>query len=338
MIRPRPIAAGLLAAGLWAAPAVAGPPDPAHVPADAKWMTHFDFDQLRDSKLLDALHEEKPGMCRAIREDVENETGFTAWDQLRHVTLFATAYDADSIVAVAEADLPRNVVAAELKRKPAAETTRWRGHTLYTWEEPMREGDEFGEDRDRQSVDTDGDGMPRTKTVAAALIEDGPAVFAKNLDRLKAAVDVIDGEGASLEGKNSELLADVPDGSSVYGAAIELGSIARRDGVFPILRQHEKICYAIGHRDGKLFETVELVARDAETAGKMQQFLKGLTALKDIYAADNDALSRLYDGVEVTRDGDTLKADFEADVTVVLAGLEALRGRMSRTREYFGKD
>ena len=326
-----------MTAGLFAAPAAAGPPDPAHVPADAKWVTHFDFDQLRDSKLLDALHAKQPAKCREIREDVENEFGFTAWDELRHVTLFATAYDADSVVAVAEADLPRNAVAAELKKKPAAETVRWRGHTLYTWEEPMKQGDEFGDDDDRQYGDRDGDGTPRTKTIAAALIEDGPAVFAKSLDRLKAAVDTIDGEGDSLDGKNSELLADVPDGASVYGAAVELGSIAQRDGVFPILRQHEKICYAIGHRDGKVFETVELVARDAGTAGRMQQFLKGLTALKEVYAADDPALSRLYDEVEVTRDGATLTAEFEADLDVVLGGLGAIADRMNRARDYFGE-
>ena len=107
---------------------------------------------------------------------------------------------------------------------------------------------------------------------------------------------------ASVQGRRLKL-TKIPEGAVFYGAAITLKKIARHDGVFPILQQHERVVYATGEHNGEVFEQATFVANSEEVAQRMDEAMNGAIALVTLWAADDENLKQIAQDVEVTRKG-----------------------------------
>ncbi len=115
----------------------------------------------------------------------------------------------------------------------------------------------------------------------------------------------------------------------IYGAAIELTKIARHDGSFPILQQHEQIVYESGEKDGKVFENLTLVATSPEVAKQMKDVLNGFVSLIKVWAGDNPSLSKLVDDVDLSIEGATVRSRFQASGKDVVSALEEIHNRIN---------
>jgi hypothetical protein len=121
------------------------------------------------------------------------------------------------------------------------------------------------------------------------------------------------------------LVAHVSENASLYGAAIDLKEITRHEHAFPILKQHERIIYAFGQRDGKIFEDMALVGQSEEVAREMNKILEGATAFVKLWASGGKHLTGLADATEITREGKTVTASWQADPETVLAALKEFK-------------
>lgn len=286
----------------------AAPLDPAHLPADAKWVLHMDFEAFGNTLIAERIREKKPGWVAAAGEWMNTRYGIDLKKDLYGLTMFSDTYEAHSGVGILFADYDMDKIRKDLRDKPGISTTEWQGNMLYTVKK-----------------------RELAKPMTIVLREDSQqVVFASSPERAKAAVMLLNGKGKSLKGKDSPLVGDVPQGSVAYGAAIELQRIARRDGVFPILRQHEQVKYSVGNDGEYVFENVELVGASEEVAQEMKTCLDGAVAFLNLWAADSKPLMKLAKEVEITRDGRKVASQFRTEVKNVENALDAIRQRIKQ--------
>jgi hypothetical protein len=171
------------------------------------------------------------------------------------------------------------------------------------------------------------------KTIATVLFNDETIIFATDVDRVKAAVRLLEGEEDSLEDADSKLIANYPTGAIIYGAAIDLDELAQHTRPFPVLTQHEHVSYAVGQRGDEMYKQLMLVAKKSDVAREMENVVEGFVALVKVWAADAETLVELYDDVEIDRDGATVTVNWEGDVDDVMKAFDELEPRMAAWRK-----
>ncbi len=176
----------------------------------------------------------------------------------------------------------------------------------------------------------------RSKSMTLVLVDGKSVVIASSADRAKKAVALVSGNAPALAA-DSPLLSEVTEGSLVYGAAIDLQQIEQRDGFFPVLAQHERIYWTVVGNEGQVGAKLTLHTESEEVAEKMQKSLEGSVAFGQVWAADSENLSKLFDSREVSRDGKTVELKGQSDVETVRAAIGELRERF-RQRFQIGDD
>ncbi len=296
--------------------ALAAPLQSEHVSADAKWVVHIDFETLRDTSLAEKLREDQPQAVGKAIEWLQKEYGIHPREDLKGLTAFSDTYEEHTGVVILYAAYDRDKVQAKIGTQAAAET-KWQDYTLYTWNVQDHKGG--------------------NRQVSVVLVDGTKAVFASSPERAKAAVTLLGDEDSSLAGKSSPLAAAVstnavPEGAAMYGAAIDLGQIARQEHFFPILRQHERVVWAFGEREGELFETATFVGQSEEVAMEVEEVLHGATALVKLWANGQENLTRIADATKINRDGKTVKVSWQTDATTVLDAIEEFKQQVQKTR------
>lgn len=311
MLAPRLALVGMacwLAMLLGPSQAVAGPLDPAHLPEDAKWVVHVDFEQWHETVLAKKLEEKKPRMMKGARAWLKQEYGIEPKEDLFGMTMFSDTYKSHTGTVILFAKFDREKVVEKLEKEGDYEKTSWNDLTVYTKEK-------------------------HGKKAATILLDGDKTIVASSVDRAKAAVQLLKGEAKSMKGKDSPLIGNVPAGSVVYGAAVDLKSIAEHDGVFPILRQHEQVVYAVGNDGDEVFEQIELTAASEETAEAMQKVLEGFVALGCVWAADDEGLQKVMKDVKVSREGKLVASRYRGSTEDVSAALSEFGKRVEQWKE-----
>ncbi len=192
--------------------------------------------------------------------------------------------------------------------------------------------DSNDEKKDASSSDYKSDSKwgDKSDRVAWVLVDDETIVYSKSVRSLKDAVETLEGHAESLEGKESELTADIPDNAVVYAAAVELDSISHEGAMFPLLRQHKRACYALGEKDGELFDELKLVARNEKVAEKMEKVVEGYAAAMKVMFIDSEPMSKMLENVEIEQDNATVKTCWNGDVDRFAEALKDCKKNMKR--------
>jgi hypothetical protein len=258
--------------------------------------------------------------------------GIDPREDLKGLTLFSDTYESHSGAAILHAAYDREKVESDVLSKRKVKQTKWQDHTLYTWEVGKRRRHRHDEDGHHHDSDanhhTDGGG----KTATAVLLDSETVVFAPSENRAKSVVEFLTGDKPSLD-RESRLVASAPDGAIIYGAAIELESIARHERPFPILKQHKYAMWSAGERNGEVFEELQLHAHNEETARQMEKVLEGLVALGKVWSADMAKLAALYDDVHIRQEGTQVHVEWHGDTDDTIVALEELVSRVKKWRE-----
>ncbi len=289
--------------------AVAAPLQPEHVSADAKWVFHIDFEALRDTSLAQKLREEEPQAVRGAIEWLQKEYGIDLREDLNGLTAYSDTFEEHTGAIVLYAAYDRDKVQAKISKQNAKET-KWQNYTFYTWNV-----------KDRKDADHE---------ITVVLVDDEKTVFASSHERAQKALQLLAGKGESLARPSAALAAEVskdsvPPGAAVYGAAIDLGELKRREHAFPILQRHKRVTWAFGEHQGELFETATFVAESEEVAEEMDKVLQGAMALVKLWANNKENLTSIADATKITREGDTVKLSWRANVPTVLAAIDEFK-------------
>ncbi len=163
--------------------------DPALLPDDAKWVIHIDFDQLEETTIAQHVAEQKPKWLPEAKKWLEDSYGLDPSTGLHSLTMFSDTYQSHTGCFILDAKFDPAKVIDKLKEQPDVTSKEWQEVTIYSCPRSnSKEGERF----------------------SMVVVGDSRLVMASSEERVKKAIDLVNGKGASLKSKDSKLVANVP--------------------------------------------------------------------------------------------------------------------------------
>jgi hypothetical protein len=303
----------LLAALIFLAPlARAGGLDAKRVPADARWVAHFDMEALLRSQLYTELKEAKPTLDADIDiDEMKVEFGIDPIHDLRALTVYCAGTTSDDTVAILVGNEKIDQAAARLGATDGHRVLDVGGHVVHV----------FGEHEETWYA----------YVGAAPGGSERVVVLAKGQKLLEQGLAVLEGKTPSLATADNALIRAKPQpGSIVFAASsqslAEFGDIGSEQAS-AVARLAQSFVLDVGEDRGALFANLEITTQKPEDALRVQQVLQGATALLSLVGGDEGASARIQHLVAALRFeslGALMTARFRYPVRDLIGDLEAL--------------
>lgn len=296
----------------WATIAPAAPLDLAAVSGQAQWVMHFDMDAARESTVMKRAWERAMKMHPQAEQMMKMGAGMLGMDprkDLRDVTVYGLDTDKRNGAMIVRAKANREMLERMVEKAPDHETMEHRTYTLHAWTHKGWKGH-------------------KGEKVVGAFHRDDVMVFAKTPERVKAALDVLDGDAKSAEG-------DGPLGGRVRPGSILVARAAAvdPDTKCPVLKQGRAFRVAMGESEGKSFYRAKLDMKSPKAADQAEDVVEGFEALGRLRFGDDAAAMKLVDGVETKTDGSTCMISWDASADDVWAVMEKMAERWEAKRQ-----
>lgn len=296
----------------WATPVPAAPFDLDRVAAGATWVMHFDMDAARESIVMQRAWERALKIHPAVEQMMRMGAGMMGMDlrkDLRDVTAYGLDTDKRNGVMIVRVKANRQMLEKMVEKAPDHETMEHRKYTLHAWTHKGWKG-RAGE------------------KVVGTFYRDDVMVFSRKPERVKAAIDVLDGEEKPAA-EDGPLGGRVRPGSIIVAraAAVDPGTKC------PVLRQGRSFRVAIGENEGSSFYRAKLDMASSEAAGQTEDVVEGMEALGRLRFGDDAAAMKLIDGVKTKTEGSTCMIVWDAPAEEVWAVVAKLADHWEQKRK-----
>jgi len=291
-----------------ATPVLAGPIQKENIPADAKWLLHWDLEKYRGTgagqyfeREILAKKLEKP------RADLKQYFNFDLeWEKYTSLTAYGTDFepkDGTNGVLLIKTDLT-TANSAEMAFIKQADYAKSNGGPV----EEVKAGP-FG----TYSIN---------KNVFVSYQKDGRVVMGKSLTQVNKAVAIIQGKSASLA--VSPALSGFPSGDNDFFLIALAEGFGDRIPLPPnakILQTTEGLRAVLREKNDKLSLNLTLKAKSADTCKQMQQVIQGMIALVTLSQQENKDLMLLAQSASVTVDDRLVSLGLDYPVKDAIAKL-----------------
>ena len=166
----------------------------------------------------------------------------------------------------------------------------------------------------------------KTHTAAGAFYKPDVLVFAASVERVAAAIDVLDGKSPGITDPKSPLGGRVQRVRASWSGRSPSGRSR-----CPDLKQVESFRVALGEHDGKSFYRASLVMKSAEAAAQVKAINDGLKAIGALRFAVDADIMKLVDGLKTTVNDKTVRVRWDASANDVWKVIEKIGEEGSRT-------
>jgi hypothetical protein len=306
----------LASTALAATLARADPIDPTRVPADAKYVLHVDMDALRPTKLWAAINDRLVGN-EAFGTKMglfEQGSGMHFPHDLHAITIYGRAVGDEAAVVVVRAKMNRAQFMAAIQFADNYAGDSYGKYDVASWDDDKR-------------------------ALYCAFHDDATLIFARSLDNLKSALDVMDGKLPAVA-PTDPLAAGAKQPALVYVALADLQSTAG-NAPNPLVKQIDGGWLNVNERRAAATRPttepaspdavvhVVLTAKSADAAQQLLQAATGLRAMVAMAAAAGNADPKIQFAAAVLRPLTLGQAgkDVSADVAVPVDQLEQFADR-----------
>lgn len=278
-----------------AAGTFAEPLNKAEIPATATWMIHFDCEKAKASEMgqlmlnRDKTEKEKQGLEKFIEK-----CGFNPVEDITSVSLFGDSFDDKDGILVVRGSMSTGKLDALLETAQDHATSTYGNHVIHTWLDKHHNRPATGCFYDSKTI-----------------------LLAQNTDKLKTALDTLDNTAKGLDDTSAEItVPDVKEGVYLIVCA------ERKDGIMghhphaAMLRNAEKLVFALGETDGNIEWEFQLTARTPEDAALMNQIITGMISYSLL---SGDKAPKL---AEISKSVSTSSADNMISVALTYPALE----------------
>jgi hypothetical protein len=275
--------------------AAAAPLKRADVAADPGLVVHLDFDGLRSTSVGKAI------LAELNQPDVDTKLtalkGIFSFDprtQLHGATIYTKSETPQEGVLIVYADFDSNRVLNLGMLAPGFHTITNDSHVIYSW---IDEKEKAKEDS----------GDPHI----FAAIRGQRIILGKAKSSLISALNVLDGSDPSLAGEKSLPELGNADAGTFIQAAVRKFDFGNKDPNAAIFKMSKLVRLQVGETGDNLAATLNLAAKDSDTATQMSAIAQGLLALLKLQQGNPDAL-KIANAVSLRQDG----ADVIATVSI----------------------
>ena len=233
--------------------------------------------------------------------------GLNLAEGLHSVTLYGHQFGVPSGVLIANVDVDRRVLEAQMKDAEGYKAVKHGSHTLHSW------ADKHG---------------PMTGVFYSSTV----LVFGRAAADVVAAIDVLDGKTPNLAGKDSPLAAKVPAGATFVGRAIRLAD-ADLPWKSPLLKQSESVVTAMTVGDDAIDCEVQLMAKSAEAVPLIKDVINGVIAMGTLEFGPDPDLTDLFKAIKINAAGKTVTVTWHAPVADVWTQAEKAFDRWEKASQ-----
>ena len=265
--------------------------DRSRVAADAKWIAHIDLDAVKAATLAEKVRDRwlaAPAVKQRLAA-VKLLTGVDLMRDLHGVTFYGSRLVQKTGVVIVHADFDGPRLLDIVRNKPDFESAQYGDHTLHTWTERKE--------------------TPGEHTVTGSVFSANLLVVGRDIAEVKAALDVLGGKSAALEGSGSSLAHDVPEGAVAIVGVIDLAK-AKIPFKSPIVNQSEMFWAAFGQRSAEVFAELTFVAKSDEAAGQVEDILRGLRAMALLQHGSDEEAKKLIENLSITTSQRTVQVEW----------------------------
>jgi hypothetical protein len=287
----------------------AGTFQPGNVAKDAKWIMHMNFDRFRDTQIADAMFEQAESGHGAARMQVfRNLFKLDPRTDFHGMTVYGTDKNEDNAVLVLNTNYDEAALLALLQAGAAYETSTYNGLSLHRFENKNAR-------RGRVRV---------TKLSWVCFINRDTIVFGNELDRIKAAIDVIGNRRPSLADSAAGVWKMVPDKSAFFAAAADLAALGKAEQHAVVLQQTDGIAINLDEAGENFTASILVSATSEQAAMQISQIVTGFVAMANLSAAEKPENAWLADftrNLEVNQAGKTVQVSVRhpaADIVDVI--------------------
>lgn len=317
------IYAAAVIVGTSSPPAIAGELDKSHVPIDAKWLIHVDYEAFADSELAESIRQKMPYATDWAAEWMEKEYGIRPPKDLASITMFSRDYRRYTGTVILQADYDPQKITQKLQEEDNLRKTQWEGYTLITATLSKQRGEK---------------GPSGDQEMTVVMVDGDTIILASSVPVAKSAIDLLKNNARSLETTDSPLLKGVSENAWMIGSAVELGNLEQHPLPMPMLSQMEQIVWSIGEENGHITEHAEFLAQSEEVAKRLYRVLDGLIAYEELWAKDSEPMQRMMKNVELDRDQDRVNLHWKGDTQTVIKATGISLQRLATWRNFLTSD
>lgn len=298
--------------------------DPTHIPADAQWVLHVDYEALSQSAVCKKLRKEKPIASQMAQDWMKKRYGIRPPKDLKSITMFSRDYREYTGTVIIQANYDRSRIEDVLNKAMNPRQAKWKHHTLHTVT------------LSKQKPSDDGPSGDEEMTVV--MLDRDTILLASSVPNARQALKLLAGESPSLDGKQSPLLNDKVDNAWLYGAAINLSELRNHPVAMPVIAQHDQINWSFGEQSGgTLYEHADLTAQSEEVSKQMETVLNGIVAYERLWAEGSKPMIALLQNVKVMQKGKTTGFHWHGPSDQIVAAMDDLFDRMETWKPFLVK-
>lgn len=287
---------GLVAWSAWA-----GPFNQGQVASTAKWVVHADMDTLRQTQIGQfAMEKLAAGDSGAKMAAAAAIFQFDPLRDLSSLTVYGKSKaPEDGVVLVAGAFNEAHLLTL-LRANASYQTDVYGGRAIHSWidENKPAEGRKYGAFH-----------SPRLIAIS------------QGLPMLHEALDVLDGQGATLDVAGSFGAGPAPE-AAIFMAGADMAAMRDLSPEASMLSQADTASLTVSERAGRLEGAVLMRARDAQTATNIQAVVQGLAALAQMGQEKAPGLAQLAQSTRISLDGTRVRVEMGVPVAEAIRFME----------------
>jgi hypothetical protein len=290
---------------LGTSPIFAAPFDSQQVPEGAKWLIHVDFEAFRGTAAGQAVRDEwlAKDKVQAHLQKVQEEIGMNPSEDILSATLYDTQFQKEHGVAmihVRKVDGKR-LLARFQEKEPDNKMVEFGSHKIYIWQH-AHGGKEHA--------------------VCGSLYKEKVVVFSRDVLKVMAALEVLDGKKPALSASDP-LAKATADGTVLLVRGVDLSSAPTKHDC-PVLKDSKSLEAQIGAHEGKSFLNLDLHTNSEEIAQNAKTVVDGFRALVNLRHR-NEQLQKLLSNLEVTTSEANVSLRWSMDEGAALEAAKELR-------------
>jgi hypothetical protein len=281
--------------------AAASPIPKNQIPADVKWVLHFDAEQFMEGKVGSYFIEEvlKPQSAE-MREKLKSEVGIDLdFKQLKAVTAYGTGYrpqedDTGLLMIRTSLDVAKTLDAVMARNQPQLQLEKIEGSAspLYRFQDHGYLG------------------VPSS----------GLLLVARQRAAIDRGLELIAGRGENLTGATAfQEYPDTTFGFFFMAVAEGFGQQAELPATAAIFKQATGARVVVGEENDRLRLNLDLKATSSEICQQIQAVAQGLLALAAMNASQNPDLQKLTQAAAVSSSGKCVTLAIGLPISEVIA-------------------
>jgi hypothetical protein len=282
------------------------------VAADAKWLVHVDVDAMRTSIVVQKGYQKCMEMHKEAAQHLDKIHEMLGMDprkDLHAVTAYGKDLDKLHGVLIVHADVDQKSLLEKAQKAPDHKVAKYGSHEIHSW--MHKHGKE-------------------SHTAFGSFFKADVLVFARSLDAVQGALDVLDGKSPGVTDEKSPLAGHLSPGAILIVRA----SAVNPQMKCPILNQADSFRLALGEDKGQSFYRARLTMKTTEAAQQVKAVVEGFRAMVGLARGSDAATMKLVNALKVTTKDATVRVTWSAPADEVWTAIEKagkeIRERMAK--------